>query len=72
MALYPDQLEAAAREYCRLAGLDPDESVSHSPEPNDNGVVLDVLMYSPRWKRVARRIEDFELMLLAVEHGRKL
>lgn len=40
------QIEKAAREYCRLLGLDPDEMVGHGADPTSNGLVMSVILYS--------------------------
>lgn len=65
------QLEAAAREYCRLAEIDPEQLVSHGADvPRDGWFVPAILLYSPRWKRVARVLREQEIMSLAIEVGR--
>lgn len=56
LRIYEGQLEEAARRLCRLRGQNPDDKVGHGPEPSSDGVVLDVLMYSPRWQIVRNEI----------------
>ncbi|BAG41614.1 hypothetical protein [Ralstonia phage phiRSL1] len=51
------QLEVAARELCRIRGIDPDSSVAHGADPNPDGSVYGVLLYSPAWTRVAREVK---------------
>lgn len=64
------QLETAALSYCRLRGIDPYEKVQHSPEPNANGYVQDVVLISPRWKLVSARIREHVLIEQALEYAR--
>lgn len=64
------QLEAAARRYCKLAGINPESMIGHGPPPNANGMVNALLVYSPQWKLVAQEIRRHELMTLAIEAGR--
>lgn len=67
MALLPEQqLELAAREYCRLKGLNPDSQVRHDADPDENGCVVAVLLSSPRWMRVARAIREHDIMNEAI------
>lgn len=57
--VYYPELEAKAREYCRLNKLDPDELVSHEMD-NDGGPTMDILLWSPRWQRVTRILKQNE------------
>lgn len=57
-----DEIEKVAREWCRLAGVDPDERVSHDPDPDPSGFVFGIALYSPRWKRVALMVEEHAQM----------
>lgn len=50
-------IEQAARKACEVNGLDPDEEICHGPEPHTNGVVCDVLLYSPRWKTLVPEVK---------------
>ena len=60
--LTDDQLERAARMYCELAKMDPDERVQHG-HPEGYAVAL----YSPRWRLVAAEIRDHELKAMCVD-----
>jgi hypothetical protein len=62
------ELETAARYYCRLQGLDPDESVAQNSEP-DGGISYDVLWYGPRWRRFIKIIRQHAALDSAVAHG---
>lgn len=61
------QVELAARELCRLRGLDPDQSVGHADDPDENGIVMDVWLHSPAWTRVAREVVAWDQVRQAVE-----
>jgi|688.fasta_scaffold1333883_2 hypothetical protein len=65
------QLEIAARKYCELAGLNPDEQVGHGAEPDESGVVLDVMLYSPRWKRVAIKIAQYDIVRVCIAFAQR-
>ena len=59
--------EMAARKYCEILGLDPNELLSYIeqdgkavPDPN-----------SAQWKAVARRIQQHEAMMEAMEYAQK-
>lgn len=52
------QLEFAARRYCRDTAQDPDEMVPHGAEPNEYGIAYAVLLHTPRWQLVAKRLQD--------------
>lgn len=51
------QLEVAARELCRIRGIDPDDSVAHGADPNPDGTVNCVLLYSPAWTRMLKEVK---------------
>lgn len=63
------QIELAARHYCELLGLDPDEQVGHGAEPDSNGFVPDVMLYCRRWQLVARKLKERELENAALTYG---
>jgi hypothetical protein len=65
------QLEVAARKYCELAGLNPDEQVGHRADPDEMGVVLDVMLYSPRWKRVAIKIAQYDIVRVCIAFAQR-
>ena len=56
------QLEIAAREYCRLAGIDPEKSVGTNPPPNRDGTINMVCIWVPAWKPVAEMIAQQDLV----------
>ena len=64
-----NQIEAAARELCRLRGVDPDQQVAHSADPDKYGCVVDVLLYSSAWRRATREIEEAEQLAKALAAG---
>jgi len=64
------QREAAARELCRLRGVDPDSMVGHSAPPNSRGFVPDVWLLSPAWKITLAEIVASEQLDAAMKHGR--
>jgi hypothetical protein len=67
------QLEQAARHYCRLMALDPDEEVTHAHDDGRqmhlNGEIVDVIVISPRWTRHVREIQIVAAMSESVEYG---
>ncbi len=64
------QKEAAARELCRLRGIDPDQRVAHGADPLPSGVVPMVCLYSPAWRLAVREIEAQERIEAAMRVGR--
>ena len=60
------ELELTARRYCALAGIDADQSVGHSPDPNEDGTVYSILIYSPMWRLVATDIKRHLLLSQAI------
>lgn len=64
-----DQKELAAKELCRLRGIFPDALLSHSAEPDANGFIPAVLMYSPAWKLALREIENQDQINSAIKVG---
>lgn len=65
------QLEAAAREYCKLVGADPDTRVPHGAKPDANGYIPAVLLYSPQWQLVAEHLRTRDLETIALSVGRE-
>ena len=63
------QLEAAAREYCRLTQRDPDEHVGHGADPDANGMTTMQLIYSRRWEHEARRIHHHWMLSESIRHA---
>ncbi len=63
-------LEIIARRYCERMGLDPDDRVRHGADPDAHGFVVDVLLISPRWERVAREIKPMLEVILAFKDVR--
>lgn len=52
------RVEEIARNYCRLLDLDPDERVAHGADVAPGCVAPAILLYSPRWKRVAIEVRE--------------
>ena len=65
------QRRYAARKLCELRGIDPDMRVSHGAEPDENGFVPAILLYSPAWARALKEIEAREDMDLAMKFGKE-
>jgi len=61
------QLETAARKLCEIRGIDPERTVGHGAEPDANGHVPAVMLYSPAWHLVAREIIAFYQVAQAVD-----
>lgn len=66
--LTENQLEMAAREYCRIKGVDPDEMIKHGPDPIGS-VVHSILLESPRWERVARILREQDIQRHCIKHA---
>ena len=64
------QIEIAAREYCRLSNMDPDEKVEQQPPPIGNGTKEGAPVYWPRWKAVAERISQIDIIQHCMEIGK--
>jgi hypothetical protein len=64
------QKEAAARELCRLRGIDPDKRIAHGADPSPEGYVPGVCLQSPAWMRALREINAQEQLAAALEVGR--
>lgn len=69
MKLTSEQLKKAAYEYCRLMKLDPEQSIGHSPPPNEDGSVYLVCHWSPRWKIVADELNHYCIIVSSIEYG---
>lgn len=65
----PAQLEAAARHYCTIKGIDPDQTIAHGPPPDANGVSYAVCLYSPQWRLIANQIHDIWAAQQAINHA---
>lgn len=59
------QIEAAAREYCRLSGQDPDARLVGSDPVHPT-----LARYTPAWVLVAGLIRDRLALDKAIEYGR--
>ena len=59
--------EPAARELCRLMGVDPDDYTSHGAEPDENGYVPGVLLASPLWVTMVAQMKRTYLTMRALE-----
>ncbi len=66
------ELELASRRYCALAGIDADQSVAHGPEPNEDGTVYSILLYSPMWRLVVVDIKRHLLLTQAISETMSL
>jgi hypothetical protein len=64
------QIEIAAREYCRLTQVDPDEQIGHSPAPTSNGRNHEKQVTWPRWKVVAERISQIDIIQHCMDVGK--
>lgn len=64
------QKEIAARELCRLRGVDPDKQIAHEADPSPEGYVPGVCLYSPAWTRALCEINAQEQLAAALEAGR--
>lgn len=62
-----EQIEAAARKLCEIRGIDPDKRVGHGAEPDANGMVPAVMLYSPAWRLVAREVSAFYQVAQAID-----
>lgn len=65
------QIEIAARQLCKIRGIDPDERVMHGADPNPDGTVYAIALYSPAWTRAAREIEYQQQILEAYDLAKK-
>ena len=59
--------EKAARRYCELAGLDPDETIMHGTFDDIAGVVHSSGLYTRRWKLMVRPLMLQHLMNTALK-----
>ena len=64
------QKKAAARELCRMRGIDPEKKIAHDPAPGPNGFVPAILIHSPAWMLAMCEIEAQEHIESAMEYGR--
>jgi hypothetical protein len=69
-----EQWEKAAREYCRLAGLDPDKEVEWRGSWNADmsGATCDCYCTAARWQVVREQLEKHAAMNAAIECGRNI
>ena len=52
------QIEATARELCKIRGIDPDKRVIHCSDPDETGFACDVCLILPTWTLVAREVRS--------------
>jgi hypothetical protein len=64
-----EQIEAAARKLCEIRGIDPEKRIGHGAEPNADGMVPAVILYSPAWRLVAREVGAFYQVAQAIDHA---
>lgn len=62
-----EALENAARHYCGKMGADPDRMIGHGAEPNEQGYVPAIMMYSAQWQLVAKQLKSAIIMAEAVQ-----
>lgn len=67
----PDPLlcERIAKRWCELMGLDPYDTIQHGADPEPGGYIPAILLYSPRWQRVAREVPAQMAWVLAIREG---
>lgn len=54
--LTDEQVEQAARELCRLRGLDPEEQIVTGAPPQPGGWIPAISVYHPRWQLAAGEV----------------
>lgn len=59
-------IEASAREYCRLCGVDPDEEVLVRPDDFDPRLLVDRWTKKRRWETVVPLLLDLDRKLKAL------
>ncbi len=62
-----EALENAARHYCANMGADPDKMIGHGAEPNEQGYVPAIMMYSPQWQLVVKQLKSAIIMAESVQ-----
>lgn len=62
-----EALEVAARHYCGKMGADPDKMIGHGAEPNEQGVVPAIWIFSPQWQLVVKQLKSAIIMAEAVQ-----
>lgn len=65
----PSQLERAARHYCKLMGVDPEQLVVKPNEVNSTGFSTMECSSVPRWTMVAKELHSFWAMNEALKEG---
>lgn len=66
--LNQEQLELAAREYCKIKDLNPDERVAVTTTSASGATQL-LARWAPRWKVVAERLVEHALMNHCIDHA---
>lgn len=61
------KVESIAIRLCQIRNLNPFEVISHGADPDAYGIVYDVLLYSERYTRVVREVEQFLQVLTAIK-----
>lgn len=59
------ELEAAARELCRMRGIDPDAVINYCPLAR-GGVICDNCLRIPAWEKAAEEIARHAQIAVAV------
>jgi hypothetical protein len=65
--LTDEDIEAAARKYCELVGLDPDAKILQPPAYSPDGTSSLVAMYGPQWKAYAGAVRSYRAMNQAIK-----
>ncbi len=64
------QKEAAARELCRLRGIDPERIVGSNLDLIEEGCAEAVLVLVPAWRQALKEIEAQEQLEAAIAFGK--
>jgi len=66
-----EQLEMAARKYCELANLDPEQMVP-APSPTcERGQTFDVFIEQKRWESIATALKQHYMANIAIDYALK-
>lgn len=68
MLLTDEQLEKAARKYCQLMSLDPEETVQEE-NTSQRGFTLDVCYTTTRLEEVKRKLKEADVIRQSIAFG---